>query len=269
MRRWWAFSPTTCGWTGPGRPIRRPRPFASETVVRFAARVPGAATFIDLIAPNVREITLNGRELDPAEAFKDSRIVLADLAAENELRVVADCAYMNTGEGLHRMIDPVDGEAYLYTQFGTPESRRAFAVFEQPDLKATFAFTVRAPESWQVFSNSPTPEAESRGDGTAVWAFEATPRISSYITALAGGKYHVARSEHTTPRGQRIPLAVAVRASLAEYLRPEEIFEVTRQGFDFFTEKFDARLPVRQVRPAVRAGVQLRRDGERRVCDVP
>jgi aminopeptidase N len=226
-----------------GAPDARVATFESETVVRFTARVPGAATFIDLIAPNVQEIVLNGRELDPAEVFKDSRIVLADLAAENELRVVADCAYMNTGEGLHRMIDPVDGEAYLYTQFGTAESRRAFAVFEQPDLKAAFSFTVRAPESWQVFSNSPTPQAQACGDGTAVWAFEATPRLSSYITALAGGKYHVARSEHTTPRGQRIPLAVAVRASLAEYLRPEEIFEVTRQGFDFFTEKFARDYP--------------------------
>src|SRR6185437_5411773 len=135
--------------------------YASSTVVRFAAREPGASTFIDLIAPAVREITLNGRALDPAEAFKDSRIALDDLAAENELRVVADCAYMNTGEGLHRMIDPVDGEAYLYTQFGTAESRRAFAVFEQPDLKAAFSFTVRAPESWQVFSNSPTPQAQA------------------------------------------------------------------------------------------------------------
>jgi aminopeptidase N len=226
-----------------GAPDPQVATYRSQTVARFTARTPGASTFIDLIAPNVRAVTFNGRDLDPAEVFQDSRIALADLRAENELRVVADCAYMNTGEGLHRMIDPVDGEAYLYTQFATPESRRAFAVFEQPDLKGTFAFTIQAPEAWQVFSNSPTPEPVSRGDGTSVWTFEPTPRISSYITAVAGGKYHVARSEHTTKRGQKIPLGVAVRASLAEYLRPEEIFEITRQGFDFFTEKFDRDYP--------------------------
>ncbi|MEZ0107812.1 aminopeptidase N [Catenulispora sp. EB89] len=217
--------------------------YTSATKVRFRATTPGASTFIDLIAPNVREITLNGQPVDPAEAFKDSRIALANLQTDNELLVVADCAYTNSGEGLHRMIDPVDGEAYLYTQFEVPDSRRVFAAFEQPDLKATFAFTVQGPDSWQIFSNSPTPAPESRGDGTAVWAFERTPRISSYITALVGGKYHVARSEHTTRRGQKIPLAVAVRTSLAEYLRPEEIFEVTGQGFDFFTEKFDRDYP--------------------------
>ncbi|WP_041542375.1 aminopeptidase N [Catenulispora acidiphila] len=226
-----------------GAPDPQAATYQSETVVLFTARTPGASTFIDLVAPNVRAITLNGREVDPAEAFQDSRIALTELREHNELRVVADCAYMNTGEGLHRMIDPVDGEAYLYTQFGAPESRRAFPVFEQPDLKATFAFTIQAPESWLLFSNSPTPAPESRGDGTAVWAFEPTPRISSYITALVGGKYHVARSEHTTKRGQKIPLAVGVRASLAEYLRPEEIFEITKQGFDFYTEKFDRDYP--------------------------
>ncbi|NUR24896.1 MAG: aminopeptidase N [Catenulispora sp.] len=226
-----------------GAPDPEAKTYTSETTVRFQARTPGASTFIDLIAPGVREITLNGQSVDPDEAFKDSRIALANLRAENELRVVADCAYTNSGEGLHRMIDPVDGEAYLYTQFEVPDSRRVFAVFEQPDLKATFAFTVTAPESWEIFSNSPTPAAEPAGDGTATWAFAATPRVSSYITALVAGNYHVARAEHTTKRGQRIPMAVAVRTSLAEYLRPEEIFEVTRQGFDFFTEKFQRDYP--------------------------
>ena len=61
------------------------------------------------------------------------------------LVVVADAMYTNTGEGLHRFVDPVDDEVYLYTQFEVPDSRRVFAVFEQPDLKATFRFTVTAP----------------------------------------------------------------------------------------------------------------------------
>ena len=131
-----------------------PTTFASTTTVRFAA-TEGAATFIDLVAPALKSIVLNGRELDPAEVFADSRIVLDGLAASNELVVVADCAYTNTGEGLHRFVDPVDGEVYLYTQFEVPDSRRVFAVFEQPDLKATFQFTVTAPAAWQVVSNEP------------------------------------------------------------------------------------------------------------------
>ncbi len=129
--------------------------YRSVTTVRFDA-AEDAESFIDLVAPAVHEITLNGDALDPAEVFADSRIALPGLLrGRNVLRVSADCAYTNTGEGLHRFVDPVDDQAYLYTQFEVPDARRVFASFEQPDLKATFQFTVKAPEGWTVISNSP------------------------------------------------------------------------------------------------------------------
>jgi aminopeptidase N len=213
--------------------------FRSETVVRFDSAEDGADTFVDLIAPTVHQVVLNGRALDPAEAFQDSRIALPRLAAgRNELRVVADCAYTNTGEGLHRFVDPVDQQAYLYTQFEVPDARRVFANFEQPDLKATFRFTVKAPAGWTVISNSPTPKPTEDG----VWAFEPTPRISSYITALIAGPYHSVHSSWEG-EGRSVPLGIYCRPSLAEHLDADAIFEVTRQGFDWFQEKFDFPYP--------------------------
>ena len=130
--------------------------FLSTTTVKFAAKE-GASTFIDAITASVDSIVLNGEPLDVASVNDGVRIQLKDLKAENELTVVSYPRYTNTGEGLHRFVDPVDGEVYLYTQFEVPDSRRVFAVFEQPDLKATFAFTVTAPAAWQVVSNQPTP----------------------------------------------------------------------------------------------------------------
>ncbi|GAA2758587.1 aminopeptidase N [Actinopolymorpha rutila] len=218
------------------------RTYSSTTVLRFTSAESGASTFVDLIAPTVREVTLNGRSLDPAEVYDGSRITLTDLAAENELRVVADTAYMNTGEGLHRFFDPVDGEAYLYTQFEVPDARRMYATFEQPDLKGTFALTVTAPSSWRVVSNSPTPEPEAAGEGVAVWRFAATPRISTYITALVAGPYHVVRDTYAGTHAE-IPMDVYCRASLAEHLDAEEIFDVTKRGFAFFEELFDYPYP--------------------------
>ncbi|MFJ8439082.1 aminopeptidase N [Kitasatospora griseola] len=214
--------------------------FRSTTVVRFTATEPGASTFIDLVAPAVTEIVLNGRAL-PLENFSDSRIALSDLAAENELRVVADCAYTNTGEGLHRFVDPADGETYLYTQFEVPDARRVFANFEQPDLKAAFAFTVTAPAGWVVVSNSPTPEPTGDGD-TRVWTFEPTPRISTYITALVAGPY-VGVFDAYENGAQRVPLGVYCRPSLREFLDADAIFAVTKQGFDYFQDKFDFAYP--------------------------
>ena len=221
---------------------RGPEVFGSKTTVRFTA-TEGASTFIDLIAREVRSIRLNGRDLDPASVFADSRIALDGLAAENELVVDADCMYTNTGEGLHRFVDPVDGEVYLYSQFEVPDSRRMFTVFEQPDLKATFTFTVTAPETWQVVSNSPTPEPARHGDGTATWAFEPTPRISSYITALVAGPYQATYSELTSASGRVIPLGVFARKSLWEYMDADYVFEKTRQGFAYFEEKFGVPYP--------------------------
>ncbi|MEU9789284.1 aminopeptidase N [Streptomyces sparsogenes] len=212
--------------------------FRSVTTVRFEVAEAGADSFADLVAPTVHQVVLNGYELDPAEVFADSRIALTGLrAGRNELRVVADCAYTNTGEGLHRFVDPVDQQAYLYTQFEVPDARRVFANFEQPDLKATFQFTVTAPEGWTVISNSPTPEPKDN-----VWRFEPTPRISTYITALIAGPYHSVHSSWEG-EGRSVPLGIYCRPSLAEFLDSDAIFEVTRQGFDWFQQKFDYAYP--------------------------
>ncbi|WP_282837909.1 aminopeptidase N [Microbacterium flavum] len=216
--------------------------FGSRSVIRFTA-TEGASTFIDLIARDVREITLNGAALDPAEVFADSRIRLDGLAADNELIVDADGIYTNTGEGLHRFVDPVDGEVYLYSQFEVPDSRRVFAVFEQPDLKATFQFTVTAPEAWKVVSNSPTPEPAPGPDGTATWAFEPTPRISSYITAIVAGPYEATFSELQSASGRVIPLGVYGRKSLWQHLDADYIFDKTREGFAYYEEKFGYPYP--------------------------
>jgi aminopeptidase N len=213
--------------------------FTSVTTVSFRCASPGASTFIDLTAAAVSEITLNSAVVSPG-AFDGDRVRLAGLQADNELRVVAECAYSRSGEGLHRFTDPADGGVYLYSDLETFDAHRVYACFDQPDLKATFEFSVTAPGSWRVISNmAPDVTAQAApGDGAAAayWHFPPTPVMSSYITALAAGPYHVVTAEH-----DGIPLGIYCRASLARYLDPEEIFEVTRQGFDFFHAAFGVR----------------------------
>ena len=216
--------------------------FASTTTVRFSAKE-GTSSFIDAVTDTVHKVTLNGVELDPAQVSDGVRIQLPALAASNVLTIEADAFFMNTGEGLHRFVDPADQEVYLYSQFEVPDSRRMFAVFEQPDQKATFTFHVTAPEGWQIISNSPTPEPVPAGNGTATWHFEPTLKISSYITALIAGPYGCVRSELTSSDGRIIPLAVFARTSLMEFVDAENIFELTRQGFEFFEKQFGTPYP--------------------------
>ncbi|WP_169077851.1 aminopeptidase N [Microcella alkalica] len=218
-----------------------PEVFRSTSTVVFTA-TPGASTFIDAITRTVHSVTLNGVELDAAAIADGTRIQLDGLAERNELTVVADHEYTNTGEGLHRFVDPVDGEVYLYSQFEVPDSRRVFAVFEQPDLKATFRFTVTAPASWVVVSNSPVESRTEEGDA-ATTVFATTKRISSYITAIVAGPYQSVHSELTSADGRTIPLGIFARASLFEYLDADYIFDITRKGFEYFESKFGVAYP--------------------------
>ena len=217
--------------------------FQSKTTVRFGCSEAGYETFIDAQTASVEKIVLNGQDLDPKVFSDNTRITLPALKSENELYIEATGKYSNSGEGLHRFVDPVDNEAYLYTQFEVPDSRRMFPVFEQPDLKATFEFHITAPSYWKVISNSPTPEPEKLDETKSLWSFAPTPRVSSYITALIAGPYTEWRDELTSSDGRVIPLGVFCRESLAQYMDADYIFQKTKDGFEFFEKLFDYPYP--------------------------
>jgi aminopeptidase N len=212
--------------------------FASRTVARFACAEPGASTFIDLVAPAVRRIVLNGEEL-ALDIHSANRMALTGLQADNELVVEADCAYMRTGVGLHRFTDPVDGNTYVHTQFEPFDAHRVFACFDQPDLKAPLALSVVAPAGWICVSN--TGVVDRPADGAAgEWRFAPTGPLSTYIYALVAGPFH---EERDTWAEGGVDLGVFCRQSLAKYLDADEIFTITKQSFGFFTGTFGYPYP--------------------------
>ena len=221
--------------------------FPSTTEIRFSCCTPGAETFLDLIAPAVRTITLNGQPLDPAECFADSRIRLSDLKAENTVVIEADQAYSHTGEGMHCFTDPVDSRRYTYTQCEVADARRVFPTFEQPDLKSRFTFHVIAPADWTVISNQPTPRPtpllELGGMKVAQWDFSQTPMMSTYLTAVIAGPYERWFDSYLSTDGHVVPLGVFVRRSMAAYLDEDEIFDITRRGFEFYETSFGMSYP--------------------------
>lgn len=211
---------------GPGE-----RTFRSVTTVVFDA-LAGADTVIDIAADTVRGATLNGRDLDVSGYDESTGIELRGLADRNVVVVDADCRYSNTGEGLHRFVDPVDNETYLYSQFETADAKRMFACFDQPDLKATFDVRVTAPRHWKVISNGATVSVT---DG--LHTFATTPRMSTYLVALIAGPYAEWKDAYTDEHGE-IPLGIYCRASLAPYMDAERLFTQTKQGFGFYHKNF-------------------------------
>jgi aminopeptidase N len=222
---------------------RGPDRFRSTTVVRFRCAEPGAEVFCDLADASLHEVTLNGVPVDPGKYDRAAgRLPLTGLAGQNELRVVADCAYSHSGQGLHRFTDPADGQVYLHSQFAIADAQRVFACFDQPDLKATFELAVTAPAGWEVVSCMAESGAEPAGDAWR-WHFPPTPPLPTYLAAVVAGPYRKVADEYRGPDGQRIPLGLYCRASLAGYLDPAEIFDVTRRGFDFYQRAFDLPYP--------------------------
>ncbi|MHA6795961.1 aminopeptidase N [Pseudonocardia bannensis] len=212
--------------------------FATTTTVRFSCREPGADSWIDFVGAGVESATLNGAPLDVSGYREEDGIALPGLAAQNELTVVATGRYMNTGEGLHRFVDPVDGGVYLYSQFETADAKRMFVCFDQPDLKARYQLNVTAPADWKVVSNAVIEQTEPAEAGAARHRFATTEIMSTYLVALIAGPYSEWRDEH-----DGIPLGLYCRASLAEHMDAERLFTETKQGFDFYHRNFGVRYP--------------------------
>ncbi len=215
--------------------------FRSTSTVRFSCTEPGASTFIEIAAESLRGAVLNGEPVDIAGWAPDRGLALPNLAAHNTLVVNADCLYSTTGQGLHRCLDPVDKEVYLYSQFETADAQRVFACFDQPDLKAEFTWHVTVPRHWRVISNMPA-ELDQPGPvtaGTRTLHFGRSPRMSTYITAVCAGPYHEVREQH-----DGIDLGVFCRASMVPYLDADDILLITKQGFDFFHREFGVRYPL-------------------------
>ena len=215
------------------------RTFRSVTEVRFRCTEPGATTFIETAAESVRSATLNGEPVDLSGWSAEKGLTLSGLAADNVLVVDADFGYSNSGQGLHRTVDPVDGETYLYSQFETADAQKVYACFDQPDLKSVYTWHATVPDHWRVVSNMPVEREEAAGEGLKTVHFTVSERMSTYITALCAGPYHEVRRTH-----DGIDMGYFCRASMAPHMDADDLHLITTQGFDFFQEKFGVRYPL-------------------------
>jgi aminopeptidase N len=227
--------------------------FTSRSIINFSAAEPGQgqalSTFLDFIAGDVHSVFLNGKGLRVADVVEGSRIRLDNLQAENQVTVTGTALYSRSGEGMHRFVDPADGQCYLYTQYEPADARRVFANFEQPDLKAEFTFHVMAPSGWEVASNG-VEAVRTRltsDPATSRWDFATTRPMSTYITTVLAGPYFKAQDHWsgTLDDGStlEVPLALYCRASMAESFDAAELFRLTKNGLEFFNRLFDYPYP--------------------------
>ncbi|HEX3222516.1 MAG TPA: aminopeptidase N [Nocardioides sp.] len=212
----------------------------ATSTIAFAAATPGEATFVDCLG-EVEEAALNGRTL-PAGPPLQGRLELPGLEADNVLVVRSVQRRTAAGQGVHRAVDPSDGEAYVWMTFEPDDARVAFACFDQPDLKAVFGITVRVPEGWLVTSNTGDAEVTT-ADGVNTWRYADTPPLSTYVPVVNAGPFTELRSTR-----DGFDLGLYARRSLAPMLErdAEELFDLTAKGLTFYGEQFDMPFPQRR-----------------------
>ena len=212
--------------------------FESDTQIVFRAAA-GEPTFVDLKAVDVHEVELNDAALDP-ETVVDGRLPITPTEGRNTLRVRATMPFSNDGQGLHRSVDPEDHREYVYGHLFLDAAPKVFACFDQPDLKAPYTVTVRAPEEWIVTGNG-----DPLHEGGGQWRLATTKPLSTYFVTVCAGPYVQQRDTWRGPDGQVVPLVLHARASLAEELAAQapQMFEVTRQCMSYFHELFGIDYP--------------------------
>ncbi len=266
--------------------------FPSRTTIEVSARYDGE-TFLELRDAKVLSVHVDGEDVTEfgcggdKELYDDTRgLKLALSKGKHTVVVDAQCQYTNTGQGIHRFVDPADNETYLYTQFETADAKRVFACFDQPDLKARYSMTITAPEHWTVVSNSHAVDvddaasaegteaagaagaadgSEATNNGAKVHRFRVDVPLSTYLVAFCAGPWHEVHDSWSgtitrhpeTPEshvleftdenyGLTIPLGIYCRKSLAEYLDDQQLFTETKEGFDFYAKYFGEPYPFKK-----------------------
>lgn len=80
------------------------------------------------------------------------------------------------------------GQPYIFTQLEAADARRFFPCFDEPDFKANFTFSVTARSDLTVISNNTLRRADRNTNGTTTSHFKSTPKLSTYLAALAVGE---------------------------------------------------------------------------------
>jgi aminopeptidase N len=207
--------------------------FAATDTLTFDLSDASTPLTIDLDKATIKQLTVNGKQVKADYNQWFITIAPQDLVkGHNSVTVVYERPHSTNGEGLHRMVDPVDGRVYTYSHFEPAAAHQMFALFDQPDLKATYTLTVTAPADWTVVSTTRETGVADAGAATR-WTFPTTKKLSAYNFSLHAGPYKVWEDNSGT-----YPMRLLARQSVASQIKPAEWFRYTKAGLAFFDEYF-------------------------------
>jgi aminopeptidase N len=207
--------------------------FSGTSAISFDLADTAAPLTIDLDKATVSALVVNGKTVAPQYNQFFITLQPQDLVkGRNTVAVTYQRPHSTNGEGLHRMVDPVDGKVYTYSHFEPAAAHQMFALFDQPDLKATYQVNVTAPADWVVVSTVRESGVQADPAGKR-WTFPKSKKLSPYNFSLHAGPYKV--WEDSTGK---YPMRLFARQSVAAQVSPADWFKYTKQGLAFFDEYF-------------------------------
>jgi aminopeptidase N len=220
--------------------------FSASSTINFTLSDNTSPLTVDLNKAQITSVVINEFTM-PIEQLKQSYndwfITLPVeqlIKGNNTVTVSFTRKHSTNGEGLHRFKDPVDDKVYLYSHFEPAAAQQMFALFDQPDLKATFEMTVSAPQQWTVFSAMREDNITKQGD-VNIWHFPQSKILSPYNFSLHAGPYKMWKEN-----SGKYPLRLFTRQSVANQITPKHWFTYTNQGFEFFDDYFGIDYPFKK-----------------------
>ena len=155
-----------------------------------------------------REITLNAAEitfgtvtvtaagrdqqatvtLNAADEQATLHVAQALSAGEAEIRITYRGVLNDELRGLY--LSKANNRRYAVSQLEATDARRMFPSFDEPAMKATFSLTAVIDEGDHAISNGAvTSDTPGPGRGKHTVVFEITPKMSTYLVALAVGDF--------------------------------------------------------------------------------
>ncbi len=219
----------------------RDKDFLGSVIIDFDLLAVDAPLTVDFSGGKVKRVKLNGRSVNAT--YNGWYLTISPTALQTgrqQLQIDYSHPYSNSGVGLHRFVDPLDDNVYLYTQFEPYHANEVFPSFDQPNIKGRLRLTVSAPAEWQLISSVKETRVTRQGE-QKLWQFPESPLLSTYTLSLHAGPFYVWQDQW-----QDIPLRLFARKSFAEHVDSQAWFTLTKQGLTFYEDYYAIPYPFKK-----------------------
>lgn len=196
---------------------------------------------LDFKGDKIRTLKVNDQELKNYPVRRGSFDIPARfLAVNNKIEVIYTNSFSREASGVQRSVDPEDQAEYIFSDFEPYYAHTLFPCFDQPDIKATYQLTVKAPRDWKAIHNEIASNVVTEGERSTTF-FPITKPISTYLFFVGVGPFAEWKDSY-----QGLPLVLYARQTLAKYVDAENFFATTKKGLAFYNQYFGTPYPFSQ-----------------------